>query len=356
MRTALLTQRPTTPKEHTIQAFLKEKINKEQFDCAKVAVAYATVSGVRALLATFKAHGLTRSFWLLGLDDAITQPGAIDLLLSLDSAEVRVASHEDTNFRFHPKFFAFAHTRKSKKLLSLVGSANLTASALCGNAEAVAVLESQNENDRNSVEEAWCGLWDQGHNPNKKELEEYKNRYNKSADAHKKIIKIKQKKKFVKRSKEVLASDSAEIDPSMANICWIECGYITAMGRELEFKAEQGLFFGLNPSGGEPKKISIRTSGGTPLELTMKYQGNHMWRLQMNNDVPEVKVGLRPKMKNGKLGRSPYVAVFTRNPAEGAIDLKFIDLKGKKFADLKAQTLKSGTLGKTPAREYGWCS
>ena len=78
-----------------------------------------------------------------------------------------------------------------------------------------------------------------------------------------------------------------------------------------------------------------------------------MWRLQMNNAVPEVKTGLRPLKKDGKLGRSPYVAAFERAP--GIITLRFIQLGGKKFAALRERTLKSGTLGKTTAREYSWC-
>ena len=125
------------------------------------------------------------------------------------------------------------------------------------------------------------------------------------------------------------------------------------MGRELEPKAEQGLFFGLSPSGGDSKTITIQTSHGSRVDLRLKYQRNHMWRLQMNNAVPEVQTGLRPVKGDGRLGRSPYVAVFKRR--HGITTLRFIELRGKKFAALRARTYKSGTLGKTTAREYGWC-
>lgn len=356
MQTAVLTQGPTTPEKDSLQCYLTGRIHKDQFDTAKVAVAYATVSGVRALLAAFNAHGLKKSSWLLGLDDAITQPGAIDLLLSLGNAEVRVASHEDADFRFHPKFFAFAHAAGSDEVLCLIGSANLTVSAFCGNAEAVAVLECQSAHDRASIDAAWKRLWAQGHVPTVAELDAYKALYKKAARVHGKYKTLIAKKKKSVGSAEVLVSDDAELDPAMANICWIECGNVTAMGRELEFKAEQGLYFGLNPSGGKSKLISLRTSEGKKTNLTMKYQGNHMWRLQMNNSVPEVKAGLRPKKKNGKRGRSPYVAIFSRNKPGGVIDLKFINLNGKDFSELRKRTIASGTLGKTSAREYGWCS
>jgi hypothetical protein len=72
------------------------------------------VSGVRVLLAAFEQHGLGNSFWLLGFDDTTTQHGAIELLMSVGNAEVRVASQENVDLRFHPKFFAVGHAEKSK--------------------------------------------------------------------------------------------------------------------------------------------------------------------------------------------------------------------------------------------------
>ena len=49
--------------------------------------------------------------------------------------------------------------------------------------------------------------------------------------------------------------------------------------------------------------------------MNFKYQeGNAMWRLQMRNEVPEVRRGLRP-LVDGTLGRSHYVAIFERTRA-----------------------------------------
>ena len=353
MKASLLIQSPTTVASNSLQAHVVACVGKEQFDFARVAVAYATVSGVRSLLAAFDAHGLEKSRWLLGLDDAITQPGAIDLLLSLTNVEVRIASFEASGRRFHPKFYAFAHAAKDTVISVLIGSANLTAHAFCGNSEATALLEHKDQKDKDQVNAAWDQLWAQGREPTAAELKTYAQKYKKTAAIYQKY-RMDTKGKLPKyKPAEVLASDGAEIDPSMASICWIECGNVTAMGRELELKAEQGLFFGLSPSGGKSKTIAIRASDGSTVDLRMKYQGNHMWRLQMNNAIPEVKSGLRPTKKDGKLARSPYVAVFERVP--GMTTLRFIALDGKKFAALRQRTCKSGTLGKTTAREYGWC-
>ena len=122
---------------------------------------------------------------------------------------------------------------------------------------------------------AWDQLWAQGHKPNAAELKTYAEKYEKTAVLYQKYWKVTRGKLPKSRSIEILASDEAEIDPSMENICWIECGNVTAMGRELELKAEQGLFFGLNPSGGKSKTITIRASDGYSVDLRMKYKGNH---------------------------------------------------------------------------------
>ena len=99
------------------------------------------------------------------------------------------------------------------------------------------------------------------------------------------------------------------------------------MGRELEFKAEQGLFFGLNPHGEAPKYFSYIVSDGSMIQMRMKYQGNHMWRLQMTRDVPEVADGLRPVRPDGKLGRLPWVAVFNRGKRNDTYTLNFVRVK-----------------------------
>lgn len=360
MEARLFIQSPSTPEGKSLQAHVAACVSKEKFDFVRTAAAYATVSGVRSLLAAFDGHELKKSQWLIGLDDAITQPGAIDLLLTLKNGEVRVASFEKNGRRFHPKLYAFAHTDADNSIATLIGSANLTARAFYGNSEAVALLECKDKKDKADVNSAWDQLWSQGHKPSADELNEYADRYKKAAaiyNEYQKVVKQKAAKAPLPKSKPaaVLASDDAEIDPTIANICWIECGNVTAMGRELELKAEQGLFFGLSPAGGKSKSIPILASDGSNVSLRMKYQGNHMWRLQMTNAIPEVKVGLRPTTKAGKLGRSPYVAVFERLPGKKETKLKFITLGSKDFTALRARTLKSGTLGETTAREYGWC-
>ena len=274
---------------------------------------------------------------------------------SLPHSKVHVASFEKSGCRFHPKFFAFARISKPKVLSTIVGSSNLTMSALQNNSEAVVLLDCDSKQDRDAVNAAWDQLWAQGHEPSAEDMRAYSKMHRKRSRLYDKLHKVSSADSGLEPTPSILDSDAAEVDPSMARICWIECGNVTAMGRELEFKAEQGLFFGLDPSGGDPKAITFQTSDHLHVKLKMKYQANHMWRLQLKSAVPEVREGLRPLRNDGKLARSPYVAVFKRNAKNPIIELRFLNIDSKQFAKLRNRTMRSGTMGRTTAREYGWC-
>lgn len=148
-------------------------------------------------------------------------------------------------------------------------------------------------------------------------------------------------------------SASPGIDPTVATQCWIEVGKNTALGHELEIKAEQALFFGLHHSGGNKQAREFRLTDGSSIQLNFKYQGNAMWRLQMRNRIPEVRRGLRP-IVDGRLGRSPYVAVFERTRAKNSFKLRFIREKSVDYRRIKRNAEINGTVGHTTARQYGW--
>lgn len=358
MKAAIKVQKPGAGEAATIWSLVKSHFETREYDVIRVAVAYATVSGVRLLLDIVNQRAIRKSYWLIGLDDIISQPGAIDLLMKMQNSEVRIASYEDLGLRFHPKVFSFEADDKKKSSFSIIGSANLTANALLENAEIAVSLVSQSSSDKSNLRRSWNELWSQGHVPSAEEIDEYRARYEEAQLQRKKSRRgTKQKERQTKRRRTrlILQSDRAEIDPSFASVCWIECGSNTAMGRELEFKAEQGLFFGLDPAGEEPKFFRFHVSDKTKVDLRMKYQGNHMWRLQLNRGVPEVNRGLRPKLKGGKLGRSPYVAVIERVTINDEYSLRFIRLSGTEFKNLESRTRKLGTFGQTSARKYGWC-
>ncbi|WEY38925.1 phospholipase D-like domain-containing protein [Paraburkholderia sp. SUR17] len=345
-------QTPASKPSHTLAQLISDRAGKTSFDEALVSVAYMTVSGIRLLINSFSNSIPSESKWLIGLDDCITQPGAIDAAMAIPGAEVRVVSYAELGFRFHPKVYIFRKSSKPKQGVTILGSSNLTSQALAGNGEANAVIDSENQEDFLMTQTLWDSLWKQGHSPTKQELISYKQRYEAANTRKPKKVATKRKPKS---GMIILSSDDAELDPTQAKTCWIECGYITAMGREIELKAEQGLFFGLNPTGENPKTFNFILSSAKKTQLRLKFQGNHMWRLQLTSEVPEVAAGLRPRLPDGTLGRSPYVAVFERTDKTSLFRLRFINLSSAEFRKLKKKSSQLGTLGATIARQYGWC-
>ncbi|MGQ0582429.1 MAG: phospholipase D family protein [Reyranella sp.] len=348
-------QSPLTKLTKTLKAVLDKHLTSGRYNRSRVAVAYATVSGLRDLVDAFPRNSLTQSEWLIGLDDLITQPGVFDALEKLDHATVKFATYRSRGRRFHPKVFSFSNTSDPQRDIAIIGSANLSSAAFAGNAEAAAIVDLSSASARASFETFWKTLWQQGRRLTKAQLESYRKRYESRPKGQPPPpLPPKASTKKPKKRKQILSSDDVEIDPTVARVCWIEGGNITALGRELEFKAEQALFFGLPRSGGKSKTFNFVTSAGKVVPLLMKYQGNHMWRLQLNREVPEVERGLRPKLPTGKLGRSPFVAVFARKHEVNHYSLRFVRLKGSEFRKLVARSKRSGSYGRTTARQYGW--
>lgn len=352
MKTNFVVQTPRSPVADTLGNLLAERLITSQYDEIHVSVAYMTVSGVRALLAAFSSQALRKSKWLIGLDDFVTQPGALDVVLKLPGSDVRIISYANIGRRFHPKVYIFGKQSSFKNGLTVIGSANLTAQGLAGNGEANAILDCETTADTKKVLRMWDELWRQGHKPKKNELVTYRTMYEKAQKARPRLPAAS---RTPAKGMVILASDDALLDPAVAQQCWIECGYVTAMGRELELKAEQGIFFGLSPSGEAAKEMTFLVSSGNSVKLRMKYQGNHMWRLQLTKMVPEVEAGLRPLNPDGSLARSPYVAVFDRTDEINIYKLRFIRLNSIEFKRIAARSKKTGTYGRTTARQYGWC-
>ena len=270
MKVELWTQHPKLAVSASIGARLSQTIAARRSLTLRVAVAYATVAGLRQLLATLPGAVPRESWWLIGLDDGYTQPGVLDYLSSQPNTHLRVASHVEAGFRFHPKVYAFGDSTKRPISIAVVGSANMTASALCGNGEAVSILEAQGIQDREALGSMWSELWSQGRSLKPNELADYKVRHGAVAKAQAKVSAQILISRSTQKRAEVLKSDIAQLDPTLAQTCWIEGGNITLMGKELEFKAEQALFFGLNPTGGDsPKTLQFRVSDGQILQMTM---------------------------------------------------------------------------------------
>jgi HKD family nuclease len=113
------------------------------FTHLRVAVAYATSAGCRELCKAFALHlqnwRTIKKEWLIGVDQGITEPDALRLLLSQRNSKIRVPDGQRllrqkcrSINRFHPKTFVFdAQEAGTEQPFGVfLGSANLTFSGL----------------------------------------------------------------------------------------------------------------------------------------------------------------------------------------------------------------------------------
>ncbi|GGK97267.1 hypothetical protein GCM10007382_16920 [Salinibacterium xinjiangense] len=133
----------------------KESGDYEHVD---IAVAYASTKGVRLLKERLSSGAWTASTkrFLVSIDFGFTQPNALKALSELDNSEVRIpnarAVLDSSVLRppsaFHAKIFMFGGEEWKDLRALIVGSANVTASALSTGAEVVTKQIWRNNSSR----------------------------------------------------------------------------------------------------------------------------------------------------------------------------------------------------------------
>lgn len=352
-------QTPFSDKNQRISPIIDGIVRERAWNQITGIYAYSTARGLLELLGPIESLSPLPSLrWLFGLDDCLTEPGAIKLALSVGGV-VRIASLVTMKRRFHPKVLHFAGSDRMCDV-AIIGSANLTLSGLTTNAEAVSILRTESSNDVDCLRRVVSELFNLGHEPTPLELKKYRQAYKAARPHHSKVAQLTRRisRPSSKTGKATKGGNSETVspglDPTIATRCWIEVGKNTAQGRELEIKSEQALFFDLHHSAGDKQARKFALSDGSTASLNFKYQGNAMWRLQMRNDVPEVRRGLRPRTKDGGLGRSPYVAVFERTKTKHLFTLTFVHEKSSDYRRIRRDAQMTGTTGRTTTRRFGW--
>lgn len=153
-----------TPESGSIESQLSD-LDTDEADDFRGAFAYVTVKGVDQLYNGLpEALGVTEPKWLVSFDYGYTEPEAIRRLA--EGGEVRVVGAQQLieretlhpNTRFHPKIIWI---QEGEHQHLMVGSANLTESALTRNWESVVLLRSV-EIDNSAVSSLsswWEEVW-----------------------------------------------------------------------------------------------------------------------------------------------------------------------------------------------------
>ena len=225
--------------------------------------AYSTAGGLLELLDPIGSLSPVPSLrWLFGLDDCLTEPGAIELAHSVGGV-VQVASLISGKRRFHPKVLHFASSVTTTDV-AIVGSANLTVNGLTANAEAIAILRAKSAADVASLQNLILSLFSLGHEPTRKELARYRKAYKAARAYHRMVTNLSRRASKAQSggsggsATNAAKAASPGLDPTVGTRCWIEVGENTAQGRELEIKAEQALFLACTSRGAFGRqKLSI---------------------------------------------------------------------------------------------------
>ena len=130
-----------------LEALADASQRAEAYEYVDVAVAYASGKGVRLLDDKLSSGtwSAARKRFLVSIDFGFTQPKALALLSELNNAEVRIPNGRavlasptlSPPSAFHAKAFAFRGEERHNLSALIVGSANLTASALSTGAEVI---------------------------------------------------------------------------------------------------------------------------------------------------------------------------------------------------------------------------
>lgn len=133
--------------EAVLRALAHAASTANDYTTVDVAVAYASAAGVQLLddaLASARWERSSKRF-LVSIDFGITQPRALDQIAQLPNSEVRIPNafqvlaspHLLPRSTFHAKAFIFRGASWNESCATVMGSANLTASALATGSEIV---------------------------------------------------------------------------------------------------------------------------------------------------------------------------------------------------------------------------
>ena len=340
------------PNGVTLAGKVSEALQGMEIDRLDVAVAYATQQGLTSLQEAL-GEWPAEMRWVVGLDDAITQPVAIDTLLALDGVELRLARLGPQR-RFHPKLYCFWSSTDSAICLLAIGSANMTKHGLTLNGEAAILLEAETQAEADDLKLAWIALNALGDSVDAFDLDEYRLLHERARKARTRLA----KKGFLPPQTEVDEPTLAfNGDPITAQAAFADFGSAMGNGREIEFPKPMMPYFGIVDGTGSPQNRTFRFSGGAAFQIPLVRRANNgMWRMTFGAQIPGSEVLKRPIL-NGVKQRSNQAVAFERN-ADGSFETRFVQLGTAAYNDLITDAQQSGTVERTrpgpSGKNYGF--
>lgn len=342
------------------------------YEHVDIAVAYASSEGVRLLderLSSGTWSAASKRF-LVSIDFGFTQPKALERLRSLNNAEVRIPNGRSVlaslflrpPSAFHAKAFAFGGEEWHNLSALIVGSANLTASALSTGAEVVTKQLWTSAPSRAEwghlelakplldwFEDAWATA-----DPLSDVLDEYRSRY----DSLPKPRQLPEEttpatRRYLASPDDHVISGTLPVQLAAAKSLWVDGSSIIRNrgadpGNQLNTTRGTRIFFGIG-SENRPKStrlgmVNIRVGSYPYIERPVRFGHNGMDVISL--PIPE---------DNGVDTYQDMFLVFSRDrvssTGRGQFSLTVTDEAG--LASLKEAAANSVELSMHGGREYG---
>lgn len=342
-RVHLLDSRPGKPAnldDVVASAFsLEDSVTRARF-----AFAYATTSGLNALLPAFTRfeawEGIEKK-WLIGIHHGITEPRALQKLLSLRNSKTRVFVNGQrmtkesltSSRKLHAKIFSI-ESGPGKNLSALVvGSANLTGDALGRSSlnyeVGLAHLPFGPEHVSSSLNSWWSEVWKNSINLTERLIDDYS----------------RMRLLFIDRNPDVVHDfeSPSELDASHASSLWIEAGAMSGGSRnQIEFGRELAAFFG--PIADHQRllrmQFGIAVWNDRPLTPKITSFGVPIWRLSL------------PTTSQGAPSYPSQIIKFTRKTIGGS-ETYLIEVAGADSSRYRKWLQKSHRSGQFSANSGG---
>jgi HKD family nuclease len=319
-------------------------------DRLDVAVAYATLQGVKSLSMAF--NGIPpQSRWVVGLDDAISQPKAIEYLVDTKGSNVRLASLAPAK-RFHPKIYTAWSSKSNKTCVSAIGSGNMTLNGMRNNGETAVILSAENDAEADRLKLQWEVMWNLGKDVTPKAIADYKIIYDKAKKFRKNVVDLGASPP---EPEPVDQLPSYNGNPASGQTAWLEAGTPSAGGRDLEFPKAMMPFFGLSGSV-ENRTIKIAKGGSFLLTFTERLD-NQMWRLLFSSASIQSAIGRDTMRPNSKTTRSDLIVVFQKIAGSKNLLVDLVKIGGQEHLKLRVASQAVNGLFKTRnpgGREFGF--
>ncbi len=338
----------------TLGKALGDVVSGHRFDRLDVAVAYATLQGVKALELALGGI-MENSRWVVGLDDAISQPEAIDHLVAMQGSEVRLASLSPER-RFHPKLYCAWSSDHEDRCVATIGSGNMTLNGLRFNGEVAVMMIAETREETAALRAQWQAMWNLGKAATRDAIHAYRKLHRSARKQRRKIVALGVAPPEPKPNARMIAESSFDGDPASAQVAWLEAGTPSAGGRDLEFPRAMIPFFELT---GSPMLKTLRMPNGQRFTLRFtERKDNQMWRSMFTQGSIHAAIGRKTMRPPAGGNRSDLAVVFRKSDDAAAdYDVWMVLIGSSEHQELVGRSRSVGGLDRTRSpsgRRFGF--